>query len=151
MNFAEKKRSSHDKIGVAGRMNCEVTGSSRPVIYAVGIKICSKTMPLRESTNTANSVRKTQTAEFHIVNSCFDSLSSVFRGSIDKSSRLSAATTCTTSGVRSAFGDVGKLAGSGSRRSRNDRMKGAAIILGKDACGTPEADVDRGRDISGTV
>ena len=120
-------------------------------MYAVGIKICRKTMLLRESTNTANKVRNTQDAEFHIVNSCLDNLSSVSRGSSDRSSRFSAATTCTASGVRSALGDVGRLAGSGSRRSRNDRMKGAAIILDKDAWGTPEAEVDLGRDMSGTV
>jgi hypothetical protein len=42
MNFAEKKRRSHERMGVAGRTNCEVIGSNMARMYAVGMRICRK-------------------------------------------------------------------------------------------------------------
>jgi hypothetical protein len=39
MNFAEKKVRSHERMGVAGRTNCDVAGIKRARMYAVGIRI----------------------------------------------------------------------------------------------------------------
>lgn len=122
-------------------------------MYAVGMKIWRKVESFKYSVNAANADRKTQTAVFHIVNSCLDNFSSVFRGSTDVSSRFKADTTCTTSGDNNAFGDVGRFDGNGSRSIRNVLMNGDMIIRGMDACGTLGEEVDRGRDMvdDGTV
>jgi hypothetical protein len=97
--------------------------------------------------NAASEARKIQSAVFHIVNGCRDSLSSVLRGSTDVSRRLRAATMCTINGESNALGDVGRLDGNGRRRRRNVRMNGAASIRGSEAWGTPVVDV--GRDMAG--